>query len=107
MTSFQVANGVLTAVGTVSGGGVTVRFQAPVQASGSCRIPDLTLGPLHLNLVGLVVDLNQVHLTITAQGPGNLLGNLLCAVANPLNGNPNTTALTALTNLLNQILAGL
>jgi hypothetical protein len=39
---------------------------------------NLVLGPLHLDLLGLVVDLNQVHLVITAvQAPGNLLGNLL------------------------------
>lgn len=51
-----------------------------------------------------MVDLNQVHLNITAQqGPGNLLGNLLCAVANLLNNPGNTTG--AVTNLLNQILA--
>jgi len=57
--------------------------QAPAQ---TCTILDLTLGPLHLNLLGLVIDLNQVHLVITAQqGPGNLLGNLLCALANLLN----------------------
>jgi hypothetical protein len=55
-------------------------------AAGTCTILDLTLGPLHLNLLGLVVDLNRVHLVITAQqGPGNLLGNLLCALANLLN----------------------
>lgn len=59
---------------------------APAQATQTCTILDLTLGPLHLNLLGLVVDLNQVHLVITAQqGPGNLLGNLLCALANLLN----------------------
>jgi hypothetical protein len=108
VTSFQVVNGVLTAVGTVSGGGVTIPFQAPVQATGSCRILDLTLGPLHLDLLGLVVDLNQVHLTITAQqGPGNLLGNLLCAVAHLLDGSGSPTALQQLANLLNRILAGL
>ncbi len=56
-------------------------------ATNTCQILNLTLGPLHLNLLGLVVDLNRVHLTITAvRGPGNLLGNLLCAVANLLNG---------------------
>jgi len=109
VTSFQVINGTLNAIGTVTGGGVTAPFQAPVQAAGSCQVLDLILGPLHLNLLGLVVDLNQVHLNITAQqGPGNLLGNLLCAVANLLNnpGNP-TTALQNLTNRLNQILARL
>ena len=111
VTSFKVVNGVLMAVGTVTGPGGTpsVPFQVPVQASGSCRILDLTLGPLHLDLLGLVVDLNQVHLTITAQqGPGNLLGNLLCAVANLLNNTGNTpTALQQIANLLNQILARL
>lgn len=109
VTSFQVVNGTLMAVGNVTGGGVTVPFQAPAQATGTCRILDLTLGPLHLDLLGLVVDLNQVHLTITAeQGPGNLLGNLLCAVANLLNNTGNTpTALQQIVNLLNQILAQL
>jgi hypothetical protein len=112
VTSFTVVNGVLTAVGTVTGGtpSVTVPFSAPVQATGTCRILDLTLGPLHLDLLGLVVDLNQVHLLITAQqGPGNLLGNLLCAVAGLLDqqGGGTTTALQEIANLLNQILARL
>jgi hypothetical protein len=76
---------------------------APAQATASCTILDLVLGPLHLDLLGLVVDLNQVHLTITAvPGAGNLLGNLLCAVANLLNGGG---TLGGLSTLLNQILA--
>ncbi len=56
-----------------------------------------------------MVDLNQVHLTITAQqGPGNLLGNILCAVANLLNNTGSTTTgLQQIVNLLNQILARL
>lgn len=104
VTAFRNINGTLNAVGTVTGGGTTVPFQTPAQATGSCQILTLTLGPLHLDLLGLVVDLNQVNLNITAQqGPGNLLGNLLCAVANLLNNPGNTTP--ALTNLLNQILA--
>src|SRR6266566_8737396 len=48
VTSFKVVNGAIDAVGTVTGGGVTVPFQAPVQATDSCQILDLTLGPLHL-----------------------------------------------------------
>jgi hypothetical protein len=73
------------------------------QSSGTCEILDLVLGPLHLDLLGLVVDLNQVHLEITAeQGPGNLLGNLLCAVAGLLD-RPAATP-NALATLLNQIL---
>lgn len=75
-------------------------------ATASCPILSLTLGPLHLDLLGLVIDLNQVNLNITAQpGPGNLLGNLLCDVANLLNSNGGV--LTSITNLLNQILGTL
>ncbi|TDV52297.1 hypothetical protein [Actinophytocola oryzae] len=70
----------------------------------SCEILDLVLGPLDLDLLGLVVHLDRVHLNITAEGgPGNLLGNLLCAVANLLNGP--SLDLNGLIALLNQILA--
>jgi EAL domain-containing protein (putative c-di-GMP-specific phosphodiesterase class I) len=44
-------------------------------------------------------------LDITAQsGPGNLLGNLLCAIANLLNSNG---ALSSIAQLLNQLLGAL
>jgi hypothetical protein len=46
-----------------------------------CPILDLTLGPLHLNLLGLIVDLDRVHLTITADSEGGLLGSLLCSLS--------------------------
>jgi hypothetical protein len=66
---------------------------------------NLVLGPLHLDLLGLVVDLNRVVLDIVAQtGAGNLLGNLLCAITNLLNGGINLP-IPFLTQLLNQILA--
>jgi hypothetical protein len=69
------------------------------------------LGPLHLDLLGLNVDLNQVHLNITAQpGPGNLLGNLLCSVTNLLDntgGGGLNTAVQNLLNILNGLLGGL
>ena len=113
-----VANGTFTGTVTNALGVVTpvtnavvssVVTPAQVGPGGSCQILDLTLGPLHLDLLGLVVDLNQVHLNITAhQGPGNLLGNLLCAVAGLLDNNGGGTAgLQQLLNLINQILAGL
>lgn len=78
----------------------------PLQATGTCPILSLTLGPLHLDLLGLVVDIpNPINLNIVAQsGPGNLLGNLLCSVTNLLNGGG---ALSQIANALNQILAGL
>jgi hypothetical protein len=52
-----------------------------------CPILHLDLGPLDLNLLGLHVHLNEVVLDVEAiPGPGNLLGNLLCAVAGLLDG---------------------
>jgi len=72
------------------------------EAQATCDILNLVLGPIHLDLLGLVVDLNQVTLNITAeQAPGNLLGNLLCAVVNLLNG---PSPLAGLLNQLNHIL---
>jgi hypothetical protein len=71
----------------------------------ACDILNLVLGPLHLDLLGLVVDLNQVILNITGQtGAGNLLGNLLCAVTGLLDP-PSAGALGQIADLLNQILA--
>jgi hypothetical protein len=72
-----------------------------IDATGSCEILDLTLGPLDLDLLGLVVHLDTVHLNITAEsGPGNLLGNLLCAVAGLLDTNTSTNLLVTLLNRL-------
>ena len=52
----------------------------------SCNVLHLVLGPLDLNLLGLVVHLDRVVLDITAVPAGGLLGQLLCDVANLLNG---------------------
>jgi hypothetical protein len=41
------------------------------------------LGPLHLDVLGLIVDLNQVHLQITADPTEAPLGSLLCSITNP------------------------
>jgi hypothetical protein len=55
---------------------------AAAAARRVCRILTLDLGSLDLNLLGLRIQLNRVMLDITAvPGPGNLLGNLLCAIA--------------------------
>jgi hypothetical protein len=114
------ALGTLTVNGTLNGRSVpptnvaipvalASRGKAPRQAAGTCTILTLTLGPLHLNLLGLHVDLNRVNLRITAvPGPGNLLGNLLCDVANLLNPGSGlsgvlATFLTDLNNLLNSL----
>jgi hypothetical protein len=119
VNSFQVVNGALNAVAQLTGnvlgptgsvlGTVNQSITMPLQVAGSCTILTLTLGPLDLNLLGLMIHLDQVVLNITAvPGAGNLLGNLLCAVANLLNGGGALgTLLNNLANLLNQILGAL
>jgi hypothetical protein len=75
---------------------------APVPQA-SCQILRLSIGAIDLNLLGLTVHLDPVLLIITAvPGPGNLLGNLLCAIANLLNGSGPLAQIVA---LLNQLLA--
>jgi hypothetical protein len=80
---------------------VPVRGPA-VAAQPACDILNLVLGPLDLNLLGLRIQLNQVELDITAvPGAGNLLGNLLCAIAGLLDP---PGPLAQLVALLNQLL---
>jgi hypothetical protein len=125
-TSFSVVNGVLKATGRLKGtlteangtslGKVSQTATLPVQttatstaaapAVAACNVLNLVLGPLNLNLLGLVVTLNQVNLNITAV-PGSLLGDLLCDVANLLNGGGLGGLLTEVSALLNEILAAL
>jgi len=117
LTSFAIENGQLVANGIVAGtdangishfGTVTTAVSsttsatAPTSAAAVCSILHLVLGPINLNVLGLQVTTNQIVLDINAiPGAGNLLGNLLCSVANLLNNNPTQT----LVNLLNQIIA--
>jgi hypothetical protein len=101
--AFDPATGVTTITGTFTdtAGNITNSTMTLLDGSGSCQILHLVLGPLDLNILGLMVHLNQVVLDITAQtGPGNLLGNLLCAIAGLLDSN---SLGSLLANLLNQL----
>lgn len=71
----------------------------------SCNVLHLVLGPLDLDLLGLVVHLDRVVLDITAEPAGGLLGQLLCSVANLLNGG--LGGLLGQLAILNDILAAL
>ena len=80
-----------------------------VPTPGACDILTLNLGPLDLDLLGLRVALDEVNLLIEAiPGAGNLLGNLLCAVAGLLDGGGLggllSNLLGAITDLLNGLL---
>lgn len=87
---------------------IATRSSAPVRVAthqGSCQILDLILGPLHLDLLGLVVDLygrtksDPVRVTITGEPGHGLLGDLLCSLA----GGGNVTSLTQLQSLLRSL----
>ncbi|WP_107771568.1 ABC transporter substrate-binding protein [Nocardioides sediminis] len=82
---------------------------ARAAARADCDVLNLVLGPLDLNVLGLTVNLNRLVLDIVAvSGAGNLLGNLLCAVAGLLDGGGLLSNLLGqITDLLNQILGRL
>jgi hypothetical protein len=106
ITNLHATYNAVTNTTTITGtftdtlGNVTNFTTTLIGASGTCQILHLELGPVDLNVLGLMVHLDRVVLDITAQsGPGNLLGNLLCAVAHLLDNNP----LGNLAGLLNRI----
>jgi hypothetical protein len=79
----------------------------PLPPGNACSILSLDLGPINLNLLGLVVRTNQIQLRIDAvQGAGNLLGNLLCGITGILNPSAlSSTPLGQLAQVLNALLA--
>jgi hypothetical protein len=110
-TSFLNSGGVLSVVGDVfdSAGDLVGSFTGTVdtaQTEATCDILNLVLGPLELDVLGLVIEIPEpVILNIFAQpGEGKLLGNLLCAVAGLLDRNG---PLSGLSGLLNNILRAL
>ena len=72
---------------------------------GTCQVLKLVLGPLHLDLLGLVVDLygrtksDPVVVTINAVPGHGLLGDLLCGLA----GGGTITSLQSLQGLLTSL----
>ncbi len=79
--------------------------QLPPLPNG-CTILNLSIRPITLNLLGLVVRTSRIDLRIDAvRGPGNLLGNLMCALTGILDP-PALGGATAgqLASLLNAIL---
>lgn len=122
ITSLELVDGVLTATGTLSGtatdaAGVvseivdqafTTTIDLLNPGGGKCDILFLDIGPIFLDLLGLQVDLSQIVLDVDAvPGAGNLLGNLLCAVAGLLDGGGLGNALNNLLGRINDLLGGL
>lgn len=81
--------------------GHVVRFSAPLTPKAStaaagptCQVLDLVVGPLNLQLLGLIVDLQRVHLSVTATRGAGALGDLFCQLAD---NNPATTTSSSTT----------
>ncbi|HEX2779764.1 MAG TPA: hypothetical protein VHM30_09705 [Gemmatimonadaceae bacterium] len=124
-TKSLVMTGVISGTATTAAGvasAVTQQFTAPITLSRTaatssvfhttamavCDILFLDLGPLHLDLLGLTVDLAEVVLDLNAvSGAGNLLGNLLCAVVGLLDIPGAIASIIQLLDSINNILAGL
>jgi hypothetical protein len=60
---------------------VPLKAVAAQSPSPTCQVLTLVLGPLNLDLLGLVVDLNKVNLAITATRGQGALGDLFCQLA--------------------------
>ena len=107
----SVVNGALTLSGTITGTGIPAAgtpFTAGLAAAPGavCQILDLNIQPLNLDLLGLVVNLDAVHLDITGvTGPGKLLGNLLCGLVGALD--PTGLLAGVVSGLLNEVLSAL
>jgi hypothetical protein len=94
-------------IGGVGTSPTTAGAERAVAAAATCDVLRLVLGPLDLDLLGLKIHLDRVVLVIEAEsGPGNLLGNLLCAVAGLLDDGLDGL-LDRVVQLLNRILGQL
>jgi hypothetical protein len=77
------------ATATTGSTGPITQAAIPPPSPDSCEVLDLLLGPLHLDLLGLIVDLygerktDPVRVHITADPNGGLLGSLLCPSSGP------------------------
>ena len=81
---------------------VTIAHNAAgVQAQATCEILELFLGPIDLNLLGLRLEVDQIHIRLTADTAGGLLGDLLCAIAGLLDSGG---LLSGIIDALNDIL---
>lgn len=118
LTSFAVNSaGDLVASGTLVGTAVVSGVTSQVNTTFSnlqvtpgqqCQILFLDIGPIFLDLLGLQLQTSRITLDLTAvAGPGNLLGNLLCALVGLLDAGGPLTAIQNLLNQINALLGGL
>jgi hypothetical protein len=83
---------------TYSGGASPNAPQGPMQVT-ECDVLHLVLGPVHLDLLGLVVDINKVVLDLKGI-PGTLLGDIFCQLSNTPPGGASSAAGTVSTRMV-------
>ena len=85
------------------------RGAARTPPAATTPVLDLYVAPVHLNLLGRLVDTSPIHLTITAHsGQGLVLGNVVADLANLFNPPlPNTLNLDYINSKLVQLLGEL
>jgi hypothetical protein len=83
---------------SAQGGATPNAPQAPMQVA-ECNVLHLILGPIHLDLLGLVVDVNKVVLDLKGI-PGTLLGDIFCQLSNDPRGEASTVAGTVSTRMV-------
>jgi hypothetical protein len=86
LVGFTAQNGTVQAVLRLTNNvtGQTTQIVADLtaptqQQAGTCTLLDLTIQPIDLDLLGLHLHTDTIHLVLTAQR-GTLLGNLLCGL---------------------------
>jgi hypothetical protein len=72
----QTTSGAVGTMSSTQGGATPTAPQAPMQVT-ECHVLHLILGPVHLDLLGLIADLNKILVDIKAV-PGTLLGDIFC-----------------------------
>jgi len=77
----QTASGGAGMVRSTQGGATPNASRAPMLQVEECDVLHLILGPVHLDLLGLVVDINKIVLDLKGV-PGTLLGNIFCQLSN-------------------------
>ena len=77
-------------------------------AAATTPVLDVFVAPVYLDLLGLVVTTNPIHLTITARsGDGLILGNVVTELAHLFDNPPATLTVDAVNARLEQLLADL
>ncbi|HXF62741.1 MAG TPA: hypothetical protein VNK95_14050 [Caldilineaceae bacterium] len=108
ITDFMVQDGQLIANGlfTVTdfeGNNQTLPVSLPVKgmtADETCQVLTLALGPLNLDVLGILINADEVQLQVVANPEKGFFGELLCGIADAYN----TANLELVAAMLNEVI---